>query len=75
MRWSDSVPDKLLTMAVPSEYDDSKESLRVSFPKLPYTRGTSPDMMNIFARNSKGSSAEEREGVISIVFSTAKGTF
>lgn len=74
VRWDDAVPDRWLTMALPSDYSESaRESNRVSFPKLPYTRGTSLDMMNILARNPRSSGVENREGTISIVFLTAKG--
>lgn len=74
VRWSDSVPDKWLTVALPSDYDDSsKERTRVSFPKLPYVCGTSLDMMNILARNSRSSGVENREGAFSIDFLTSQG--
>ncbi|KAJ5526258.1 hypothetical protein N7494_012908 [Penicillium frequentans] len=73
-RWDDSVPDRWLTMSLPSEFSDSsKENDRVNFPKLPYSRGMSLDMMNIMARTPKTSNLVDREGAISIVFQTAQG--
>ncbi|KAJ5994461.1 hypothetical protein N7451_010185 [Penicillium sp. IBT 35674x] len=74
-RWDDGVPDRWLTMSIPSEcFDSSKEKTRVNFPKLPYSRGMSLDMMNIMARTPKSSShLVDREGAISIVFQTAQG--
>ncbi|KXG48423.1 uncharacterized protein PGRI_022930 [Penicillium griseofulvum] len=73
-RWDDSVPDKWLTMAVPSEFIDcSKENSRVTLPRLPYLRGTTLDMMNVMARCPKNSSSKNREGAMSISFRTSKG--
>lgn len=75
-RWDDGVPDRWLTMFLPSGFSDSsKENTRVNFPKLPYSRGMSLDMMNIKARTPKTSNLVDREGAISIVFQTAQGNF
>ncbi|KAJ5384051.1 hypothetical protein N7517_001962 [Penicillium concentricum] len=72
-RWDDSVTDKWLTMAVPSEFiDSSKENSRVTFPRFPYLRGTTLDMMNVMARSPKNSNAKIREGTMSISFQTSK---
>ncbi|KAJ5759178.1 hypothetical protein N7520_006334 [Penicillium odoratum] len=72
-RWDDGVSDKWLTMSLPSDCpDSSKENTRVNFPKLPYSRGMSLDMMNIMARTPKSSNLIDREGTISIVFQTAQ---
>lgn len=73
-RWDDGIPDRWLTMALPCDVSDpSKENTRVSFPKLPYTRGMSLDMMNIMARSPRSTDAGNREGAISIVFQSSKG--
>ncbi|KAJ5671662.1 hypothetical protein N7507_000789 [Penicillium longicatenatum] len=72
-RWDDDVPNKWLTMSLPSDCpDSSKENTRVNFPKLPYSRGISLDMMNIMARTPKTNTLVEREGVLSIVFRTTQ---
>ncbi|KAJ5835446.1 hypothetical protein N7447_001472 [Penicillium robsamsonii] len=72
-RWDDSVPDKWLTMTVPSEFiDSSKENSRVIFPRLPYLRGTTLDMMNVMARSPKTSNIKNKEGTVSISFQTSK---
>ncbi|CAG8008204.1 unnamed protein product [Penicillium nalgiovense] len=73
-RWDDSVPDKWLTMGVPSEFIDcSKENTRVTLPRLPYLRGMTLDMMNVMARSPKNSNAKNKEGAMSISFQTSEG--
>ncbi|KAJ5189102.1 hypothetical protein N7491_005427 [Penicillium cf. griseofulvum] len=73
-RWDDSVSDKWLTMAVPSEFiDSSKDNSRVTLPRLPYLRGTTLDMMNVIARYPKNSNYKNKEGAMSISFQTSKG--
>jgi hypothetical protein len=73
-RWDDSVPDKWLTISLPSEFiDSSKDNNRVIFPRLPYIRGTTLDMMNIMARSPKNSNVRNKEGAVSILFQTSKG--
>lgn len=73
-RWDCSVPDKWLTMAVPSEFIDcSKENTRVTLPRLPYLRGMTLDMMNVMARSPKNSNAKNKEGAMSISFQTSTG--
>lgn len=73
-RWDDSVPDKWITMGVPSEFvDPSKETTRVTFPRLAYLRGMTLDMMNVLARGPNNSNAKSKEGAISISFQTSKG--
>lgn len=73
-RWGDNIPDKWLTMSLPSGCSDSsKEITRVCFPRLPYNRGTVLDMANIITRNPKTTNNGTREGAISIVFQTAQG--
>lgn len=73
-RWDDGVPDKWLSMSLPSDVSESpKENTRVNFPKLPYSRGMSLDMMKIMARTPKSSNFVDREGAISIVFQTVQG--
>ncbi|OQE46781.1 hypothetical protein PENCOP_c001G05947 [Penicillium coprophilum] len=72
-RWDDSVPDKWLSMAIPSEFiDSSKENSRVILPRLPYLRGTTLDMMNVMARSPKNSNNKSKEGAMSISFQTSK---
>ncbi|KAJ5164024.1 uncharacterized protein N7500_005854 [Penicillium coprophilum] len=72
-RWDDSVPDKWLSMAIPSEFiDSSKENSRVTLPRLPYLRGTTLDMMNVMARSPKNSNHKNKEGAMSISFQTSK---
>ncbi|KAJ5960884.1 uncharacterized protein N7479_008034 [Penicillium vulpinum] len=72
-RWDDSVPDKWLTMAVPSKFiDSSKENTQVSLPRLPYLRGMTLDMMNVMARSPKNSNSKNKEGAMSISFQTSK---
>lgn len=73
-RWDDHVPEKWLTMTLSSDCSQvDKESLKVSFPKMAYTRGASLDMMNILARSVKSHHIGNREGALSIVFENAKG--
>jgi hypothetical protein len=73
-RWDDSVPDKWLTMAVPSEFIDcSKENTRVTLPRLPYLRGMTLGMMNVMARSPMNSNAKNKEGAMSISFQTSEG--
>ena len=73
-RWDDAVPDKWLTMPVPSAFiDSSKENTRVILPRLPYLRGTTLDMMNVVARNPKNQSAKNKEGSVSISFQVKEG--
>ncbi|KAI3144139.1 hypothetical protein CBS147326_1143 [Penicillium roqueforti] len=72
-RWDESVPDKWLTMAVPSEFIDcSKENTRLTLPRLPYMRGTTLDMMNVMARSSKNPIVKNKEGAMSISFQTSE---
>ncbi|KAJ6073250.1 hypothetical protein N7467_011335 [Penicillium canescens] len=73
-RWNDSVPDKWLTISLPSEsIDSSKDNNRVIFSRLPCIRGTTLDMMNIMARSPKNSNVRNKEGTVSILFQTSKG--
>lgn len=73
-RWDDSVPDKWLTMTVPSEFIDfSKDNTRLTLPRLPYLRGMTLDMMNVMARSPKNSNAKSKEGAMSISFQTSEG--
>lgn len=75
-RWDDSIPDKWFTMALePDCFDKTNEGLRVSFPRLSYSRGTSLDMMNIMARSPKTTKLSVREGAISILFQAAQGQY
>lgn len=75
-RWNDNIPDKWLTMSLPRDCSDSsKDQMRVSFPKLPYSRGVSLDMMNIMARSPKTTSVITREGVISLSFQSVGGSY
>ncbi|CAI7638003.1 unnamed protein product [Penicillium crustosum] len=72
-RWDDSVPDKWLTMSVPSEFIDfSKDNTRLTLPRLPYFRGMTLDMMNVMARSPKNSNAKNKEGAMSISFQTSE---
>ncbi|CAI7656315.1 unnamed protein product [Penicillium glandicola] len=72
-RWDDSVPDKWLTMTIPSEFiDSSKENTRVTLPRLPYLRGMILDMMNVMARSPKNPSTKNKEGAMSISFETSQ---
>ncbi|KAJ5773843.1 hypothetical protein N7457_008739 [Penicillium paradoxum] len=72
-RWDDSIPDKWLTISVPSDFtDSSKENTRVTLPRLPYLRGMTLDMMNVLARNPKNPNAKSKEGAISISFQTSQ---
>ncbi|KAJ6138915.1 hypothetical protein N7471_005401 [Penicillium samsonianum] len=72
-RWDDSVPDKWLTMTVPSEFIDfSKDNTRLTLPRLPYLRGMTLDMMNVMARSPKNSNAKNKEGAMSISFQTSE---
>ncbi|KAJ5513671.1 hypothetical protein N7463_003223 [Penicillium fimorum] len=60
-------------MAVPSEFiDSSKDNSRVTFPHLPYLRGTTLDMMNVMARSPKASNVKNKEGTVSVSFQTSK---
>ncbi|KAJ5776675.1 uncharacterized protein N7511_001686 [Penicillium nucicola] len=73
-RWNDSVPDKWLTMSLPSEFiDSSKDNNRVILPRLPFFRGMTLDMMNIMARSPKNSNGQIKEGALSILFQTIQG--
>jgi len=73
-RWDDAVPDKWLTMPVPSAFiDSSKENTRVILPRLPYLRGATLDMMNVVARNPKNQNAKNKEGAVSISFQVKEG--
>jgi hypothetical protein len=75
-RWDYSVSGRWLTMALPLFFiQSSRNSTRISFRKLPYTRGSSLDMLNILARNGKGGDVENQEGAISLVFRDSKGEF
>lgn len=61
-------------MAVPSDCPDPyQEALRLDFPRLPYSRGSNLDMMNIMARSPKTTNLSVREGPISILFEAAQG--
>ncbi|KAJ5129890.1 uncharacterized protein N7515_005929 [Penicillium bovifimosum] len=72
-RWDDTVPDRWLTMAIPSEFiDSSKEDTRVTLPRLPYLRGMTLDMMTILARSPKNVNVKNKEGAISISFQESK---
>ncbi|KAJ6095622.1 hypothetical protein N7486_006368 [Penicillium sp. IBT 16267x] len=72
-RWDDGIPDKWLTMSLPSDCpDSSKENIRITLPKLLYSRGMSLDMRNITARTPKTSNLVDREGIISMVFKTVQ---
>lgn len=73
-RWDDSVPDKWLTMSLPSEFIDfSEDNTRITLPRLPYLRGMTLDMMNVMARSPKNSNAKNKEGAMSISFQTSEG--
>ena len=75
VRWGDNIPDKWLTMTLPSNFSDSsKDTCRVQLPKLPYTRGMSLDLMNIVTRRPKSTNVANKEGSLSIVFKDSKGT-
>ncbi|CAI7612736.1 unnamed protein product [Penicillium pancosmium] len=72
-RWDDNIPDKWFTMSLPSDScESSKEGTRVSFPRLPYNRGTVLDMANIITRNPKTMNVGSREGAVSMVFPTPR---
>lgn len=73
-RWDDHVPDKWLTMSLSSDCSELvSQSFKVNVPKMPYTRGTSVDMMNILARSLRSNRVGNREGALSIIFQNAKG--
>jgi hypothetical protein len=73
-RWDDTLPDKWLTMTVPSAFiDSSKENTRINLPRLPYLRGTTLDMMNVTARCPKNPNDKTKEGAVSISFQTSEG--
>jgi hypothetical protein len=75
-RWDDSVSGRWLTMVLPLFFiQSSRNSTRISLRKLPYTRGSSLDMLNILAQNCKGGDVENQEGAISLVFRDPKGEF
>jgi hypothetical protein len=73
-RWDDNTPDKWFTMSLPSDSSNSSgEGTRLSFPRLPYSRGTVLDMANIVTRNPKTMNVGSREGAVSIIFQTSHG--
>ncbi|KAJ5209451.1 hypothetical protein N7449_003830 [Penicillium cf. viridicatum] len=73
-RWDDYVPDKWLTMSVPSEFIDfSKDNTQFTLPRLPYLRGMTLDIMNVIARGPKNSNSKNKEGAMSIFFQTSEG--
>ncbi|OKP14140.1 hypothetical protein PENSUB_134 [Penicillium subrubescens] len=47
----------------------------ISFRKLPYTRGSSLDMINILARNGEGGDVKNRDGAIPLGLLSPKGQF
>ncbi|KAJ5899643.1 hypothetical protein N7495_004387 [Penicillium taxi] len=73
-RWQDDVRNKWLTMAVPSDLaDKSRDGTRVNFPRLPYSRGVTLDMMNIMTRGPKSTIVESHEGSLAFIFETSVG--
>ncbi|KAJ5173056.1 hypothetical protein N7492_005649 [Penicillium capsulatum] len=74
-RWDDGIPNKWFTMAVASDCTGlSKEGLRLSLPRLSYSRGVNLDMMNIMAHSPKATNQSVRTGPISILFHNHQGS-
>ncbi|GAB1190984.1 hypothetical protein APSETT444_000152 [Aspergillus pseudonomiae] len=73
-RWDEHITDKWLTVSVmPGTLQQTKDSTRVDFSTLQYSRGSFLNMAGILAVAPKDPNMARRGGQIAINFATAKG--
>ncbi|KAE8375368.1 hypothetical protein BDV26DRAFT_17749 [Aspergillus bertholletiae] len=75
-RWDDHVTDKWLTVSIMTgALQPTKDSMRVEFPTLQYSRGSFLNMAGILAVAPKDPNMARRSGQIAINFATAKDRY